>query len=147
MTLMHGEKAVFYPAWNREHKFFLWKRPKMKQNANHQRVYSSEEGRICPNCDKAKANCLCGKKASGQQKPSDGVIRIGRETKGRKGKGVTLISGVPSESLVSIAKELKQLCGSGGTVKDGRIEIQGDHRDTILSFFVKKGFMAKKAGG
>lgn len=118
----------------------------MKREANHQRVYSSEEGRICPVCDKTKALCTCGKKPT-ENRASDGIIRIGRETRGRKGKGVTLISGVPEGELAARAKEMKQLCGSGGTVKDGRIEIQGDHRDTILAFFLKKGFKAKKAGG
>lgn len=119
----------------------------MKREANHARVYTSEEGRICPVCDKAKAQCACAKKTAATGKASDGIIRIARETRGRKGKGVTLISGVPEEELAARAKELKQWCGSGGTVKDGRIEIQGDHRDAILAFLLKKGFKVKKAGG
>lgn len=120
----------------------------MKENDNHQWVYSSEKGRICPACAETKTNCKCGKKAAPENRnPTDGCIRIARETKGRKGKGVTLISGVPEEKRSSLAREIKQLCGSGGTIKDGKIEIQGDHRDLILSLILKKGFKAKKAGG
>lgn len=119
----------------------------MKQKAEHNRVYSSEEGRICPVCDKAKARCICRKKNENTGRAQDGIIRIARETKGRKGKGVTLISGLAEGELNTRARELKHLCGSGGTVKDGRIEIQGDHRDKILAFFLEKGFKAKKAGG
>ena len=78
-----------------------------------------------------------------------GAVRVSRETKGRKGKGVTLVSGLPlaAEELQGLAKKLKQLCGTGGTVKDGVIEIQGDHRDKILAELLKAGFQAKKAGG
>ena len=79
----------------------------------------------------------------------DGVVRLRRETKGRKGKGVTLVDGVlvtPSE-LKKLAKELKNKCGTGGTVKDGIIEIQGDHRDLLMDVLTQKGFTVKKAGG
>jgi translation initiation factor 1 len=79
----------------------------------------------------------------------DGIVRIQRETKGRKGKGVTLISGVllaPAE-LKKLAKELKQKCGVGGAVKDGVIEIQGDVRDQLFDEMKQRGFKVKKAGG
>ncbi len=81
--------------------------------------------------------------------PNDGVIRVSRETKGRKGKGVTLISGIQHcpDELKKIAKQLKQMCGSGGAVKDGVIEIQGDHRDKIVGELSKLGHTVKKAGG
>lgn len=81
-------------------------------------------------------------------KPSAGV-RVGRETKGRKGKGVTVISGLPLEAdaLQQLASELKKRCGSGGTVRDGRIEIQGDHRDLLLGELQRRGWPAKKSGG
>ena len=74
---------------------------------------------------------------------------MGRETKGRKGAGVTVISGVPvaEEALKALAKELKARSGSGGTVKDGVIEIQGDHRDLLVEELAKRGFKAKRAGG
>lgn len=79
----------------------------------------------------------------------DGVVRVARQTKGRKGKGVTLITGIPlaGDELKSLAKELKQRCGSGGTVKDGVVEIQGDHRDTLVQELTKKGWVVKKSGG
>ncbi len=109
-------------------------------------VYSTEFGRICPGCDKPVAACCC----SEQDVPvGDGVVRISRETKGRKGKGVTLISGValPGAELKALAKELKQRCSTGGAVKDGIIEIQGDQRDLLLVELTKRGFQVKKSGG
>ena len=74
---------------------------------------------------------------------------MGRETKGRKGAGVTVITGIPldGDELKALAKELKNRCGSGGTVKDGTIEIQGDHRDGVLAELARRGFTAKRAGG
>ena len=80
---------------------------------------------------------------------SDGVVRLRRETKGRKGKGVTLIDGVAMDdlALTKFAKTLKNKCGSGGTVKDGIIEIQGDHRQFLLEFLQSEGYKVKIAGG
>jgi len=79
----------------------------------------------------------------------DGIVRISRQTKGRKGKGVSVITGIPlsSEKLEALAKQLKQRCGAGGTVKDGVIEIQGDHRDVLVLELKKLGYAAKLAGG
>ena len=76
-------------------------------------------------------------------------MRVGRETKGRKGKGVTIVTGVPlaGSELEELAKELKARCGAGGTLKQRVIEIQGDHRDAIVSLLQEKGFVAKRAGG
>lgn len=110
------------------------------------RVYSTEDGKICPGCDQPQAQCVCGKEVVPE---GDGIVRLRRETKGRKGKGVTLVDGVlmtPSE-LKKLAKELKNKCGTGGTVKDGNIEIQGDHRDLLMDVLTQKGFTVKKAGG
>jgi len=80
---------------------------------------------------------------------SDGTVRVARETKGRKGKGVTLVTGVPldEQALEALAKELKQKCGTGGAVKDGVIEIQGDHRDRLVEELQRRGYRVKKAGG
>lgn len=110
------------------------------------RVYSTETGRICPQCDQPVAECICGQETIPQ---GDGIVRLSRQTKGRKGKGVTLISGVllaPTE-LKQLAKELKTKAGTGGTVKDGVIEIQGDCRDLMHSLLTDKGYQVKKSGG
>lgn len=109
-------------------------------------VYSTELGRTCPECGKAKDKCVCNNESIPE---GDGIVRIQRETKGRKGKGVTLITGVllaPAE-LKKLAKELKQKCGVGGAVKDGIIEIQGDVREQVFAEMKQRGFTVKKAGG
>lgn len=109
-------------------------------------VYSTEHGRMCPDCGEPIAQCRCRQKQSAPKK--DGIVRVSRETKGRKGKGVTLIAGVPlhPEGLRDLAKELKQTCGSGGTVKEGVIEIQGDHRESVAEALRKKGYTVKRSG-
>ncbi len=111
-------------------------------------VYSSEHGRMCPACGKPAAGCVCRKPVPASL-AGDGVVRVGRETKGRKGKGVTLISGVPlpPEELKALAKELKTRCGSGGTLKEGVIEIQGDHRDVLIELLKNRGWPVKRSGG
>lgn len=81
--------------------------------------------------------------------PRDGVVRVGRQTKGRRGKGVTVITGLPlrGEALAQLAKQLKQRCGAGGTVKDGVIEIQGEHRDLLVQELSGQGYTVKRSGG
>ena len=110
-------------------------------------VYSSEMGRLCPGCNRPKDNCTCRQEKSAP--PTDGVVRISRSTAGRKGKGVTIITGVPlaGKEPKESAKKLKRKCGSGGTVKNGVIEIQGEHRDLLVTELQKKGWAVKKAGG
>lgn len=120
----------------------------MPPKDNHsRRVYSSEQGRICPQCSQAVGKCRCRLQAA--PAGGDGIVRLRRETKGRKGKGVTLISGVPlsGEELKALTKSLKQKCGTGGTIKDGVIEIQGDHREQLLQQLQKLGWKVKIAGG
>ena len=109
-------------------------------------VYSTEQGKICPDCEKPIKKCTCRKKTS---PPGDGNVRVSRETKGRKGKGVTLIKGLNMDSaaLESMSKKLKVMCGSGGTLKGGVIEIQGDHIERILDYLKKQGVKAKRSGG
>ena len=109
-------------------------------------VYSTEQGRICPGCGNPINQCTCRKQIS----PSgDGNVRVSRETKGRKGKGVTLIKGLAMDAatLGLMSKKLKTMCGSGGTVKKGIIEIQGDHIERILDYLKEQGIKAKRAGG
>jgi translation initiation factor 1 len=109
-------------------------------------VYSTEQGRICPDCGNPVNQCTCRKQTS----PSvDGNVQVSRETKGRKGKGVTLIKGLAMDAatLGLMSKMLKTMCGSGGTVKKGIIEIQGDHIERILDYLKEQGIKAKQAGG
>ena len=110
-------------------------------------VYSTEWGRICPKCGKPQEKCVCKKN---QARPkTDGVVRIQRESKGRKGKTVTVVRGLPLDEteLKSLLKELKKVCGTGGAVKNFNLEIQGDHRERLLSEIQKRGYKAKLAGG
>lgn len=109
-------------------------------------VYSTEAGRMCPACRQPVAACVCGQK---RVPAGDGIVRVSRETKGRGGKGVTLVRGLALDEagLVAIAKQLKAACGSGGTVKDGTIEVQGDHRERVVEWFKKDGRVVKLAGG
>lgn len=102
---------------------------------------------MCPDCGKAIAQCIC--KQDQGVPDGDGIVRVGRETKGRKGKGVTTVSGVPLEpaALKKLAKQLKQRCSTGGSIKDGVIEIQGDHRDLLVELLKKEGFTVKRSGG
>ncbi|HKL48655.1 MAG TPA: translation initiation factor Sui1 [Desulfuromonadales bacterium] len=118
-----------------------------RKDENTRLVYSSDQGRMCPECSKPLRQCTCRKPTAAPA--GDGVIRLSRQTRGRKGKGVTLITGVPlaGEQLKDLAKKLKQKCGSGGTVKEDVIEIQGDHRDTLMVELKKEGWNVKKAGG
>ena len=118
-------------------------------------VYSTETGRVCSECGRPVSACSCKKKKAanpGKQPagyPDDGTIRIQREIKGRKGKTVTAVFGVPleNEELKKFAKTLKHRCGAGGSVKDRVIVIQGDHRQALLDEIRKLGYTAKLAGG
>lgn len=115
-------------------------------------VYSTESGRICPSCGQPATKCTCKKKKTVKKQsayPNDGIVRIRREVKGRKGKTVTIVVGVPlnDKKLQQLAKTLKRLCGTGGTVKDGVIIVQGDHRDSLLNEIKQQGYTVKLAGG
>ena len=119
----------------------------MKKNATGGLVYSTDAGRMCPDCRQPVATCTCR-----QAKPSpktDGVVRISRETKGRGGKSVTVVKGLALDALAlaQLGKQLKAACGSGGTVKDGVIEVQGDHADMLVALLQKQGYLLKRAGG
>jgi len=117
------------------------------RSSNTRLVYSDESGGKCPACRQPLKKCQC--RENKKTSRGDGIVRIHRETKGRKGKGVTLITGIPltDSELKALAKTLKQKCGTGGTVKNSVIEIQGDHRDLLLTLLQDKGWQVKKAGG
>ncbi len=109
-------------------------------------VYSTEWGRHCSKCGKPIEHCICKKAA---RPAGDGVVRVSRESKGRKGKTVTLISGIALENgaIHDLLAALKRLCGAGGAFKEGLMEIQGDHREAVSSELKKRGFNVKKVGG
>ena len=110
-------------------------------------VYSTEHGRMCPACGKPVSECLCRQKSA--VRSDGGIVRVGLETKGRRGKDVTVVTGVPLDEagLRELGRQLKAKCGSGGTVKDGIIEIQGDHRVKLTEDLKNMGWTVKSAGG
>jgi len=110
-------------------------------------IYSTAVGSLCPNCRRPVRECVCPKGAPGAAKPT--ALRVGREIKGRAGKGVTTITGLPMSlsDIDALAARLKKRCGSGGTVRGGVIEIQGDHRDAIVAELIRLGWPAKRSGG
>jgi translation initiation factor 1 len=109
-------------------------------------VYSTDSGRMCPACRQALAACVCGKPSP---PAGDGWARVSRETKGRGGKAVTLVRGLPLDAaaLADWGRRLRTACGSGGTVKDGAIEVQGDHAERVSALLRDAGFRVKRAGG
>ncbi len=118
----------------------------MRKNTTGGLVYSTDSGRTCPACRQALADCRCAAQAI---PAGDGIIRVSRENKGRGGKTVTIVRGAAdtAEQLAALGKQLRSVCGSGGTVKDGVIEIQGDHADRVVALLVAQGKQVKRAGG
>jgi translation initiation factor 1 len=108
-------------------------------------VWDSDQGRMCPRCRKALAKCACGEELCAPS--GDGIVRVRREV--RNGKTLTVVMGVPyrKAELEALGKQLKAKCGTGGTVKDGVIEVQGDHREVVVAELGKKGLVVKLAGG
>jgi len=109
-------------------------------------VYSTDHGRTCPACRRALADCVC---KQAVLPAGDGIVRVGRETGGRGGKVVTLVRGVPlaGEALAALGKKLRTGCGTGGTTKDGVIELQGEHRDRAIVLLQAEGYTVKRVGG
>ncbi|WP_280549749.1 MULTISPECIES: translation initiation factor Sui1 [unclassified Halomonas] len=113
-------------------------------------VYSTEHGDTCPECRRPLAECECAELAERARLAElDGIVRIRRETSGRKGKGVTTLEGIslPEGELKALAKQLKKRCGTGGAVKEGVVEIQGDHRELLKGELEKRGYRVRLAGG
>ena len=119
-----------------------------KKGKNSGVYYSATYGDMCSRCDKPVDDCTCGAEKGGPRGDGirgDGIVRITRSTKGRKGKTVTVLTGfaLADDALRELAKELKQRCGAGGTSRDGTIEIQGEHRETLVSELRKRGYRNK----
>jgi translation initiation factor 1 len=112
-------------------------------------VYRSELGRICPGCRRPVAQCACKDARGKAARAGSGAVRVSRVTQGRGGKAVSVITGLPLDeaALATLARELKQRCGTGGTVRAGTIEIQGEHRDTLVAELQQRGYAARRAGG
>jgi translation initiation factor 1 len=114
-------------------------------------VYSTDGGRVrrCPHCGEPLQDGRCPCRAQARRPVGDGILRVRRETGGRRGKTVTTIEGFPGtdRELADLARALKRLCSSGGAVVDGRIEVQGDHRDKVVAHLQAQGHRVKLAGG
>ena len=115
--------------------------------SNSRPVYSSEHGKLCAGCSKPLKGCIC--KSKQQERSGDGIARVRREVKGRRGKGVTTISGLPlnDAELKELGSELRRHFSTGGALKSGVIEIQGDHCEAVMAELKRRGFKAKRAGG
>jgi translation initiation factor 1 len=118
----------------------------MQPGANSSLVYSTESGRACPACRQPVAQCACRPQRAIL---GNGDVRVARETKGRGGKSVTLVKGLALDAggLAVLGKQLRAACGAGGTVKDGVIEVQGDHCDRVMETLRKHGYQPKRTGG
>jgi len=118
----------------------------MIRSSNSKLVYSTEGGRMCPACRQPQDACTC--KAAAVIR-GDGAVRVSRLSKGRGGKTVTLVKGLPLDplALAVLGKQLRTACGTGGTVKDGVIEVQGDHCDLVMQVLARHGHDPKRAGG
>jgi translation initiation factor 1 len=111
-------------------------------------VYSTDSGRMCPTCRQPVAACQCAQKP--RAPAGDGAVRVSRESKGRGGKTVTLVRGLALDeaALAALGKRLRAACGSGGTVKDGVLEVQGDHPERVVELLQAEGLAnVKRAGG
>ena len=120
----------------------------MRKPASGGLVYSTDGGRMCPTCRHPLAACACAAQATAPK--GDGVVRVSRESKGRGGKTVTLVRGLAlaPDALAALGKRLRSACGSGGTVKDGVVEVQGDHADRVVALLQAEGIgNVKRAGG
>jgi translation initiation factor 1 len=115
---------------------------------NTRLVYSTSGGRTCPDCRQALADCRCAALRAGQLR-GDGRVRVGRESAGRGGKTVTVVRGLAltDTAIAELGKRLRAACGTGGTAKEGVLEIQGDHVERVLALLLKEGHAAKRTGG
>ncbi len=118
-----------------------------RKNTDSRLVYSTDGGRLCPQCHRPTVSCVCGRDRPAAA--GDGIVRLHRETKGRGGKAVTLVKGLPlaGDPLKQLASQLKKKCGVGGALKGDTVEIQGDQRELLKTELEKLGYTVKIAGG
>jgi translation initiation factor 1 len=122
----------------------------MNARSGSRLVYSTDTGRICPVCGQPQADCRCkGGQPARAVPPPDSPVRVSREKAGRGGKQVTVVRGLPLDdaALAALGKRLRSACGAGGTAKEGRLELQGDHADKAVAWLQAEGFAAKRSGG
>lgn len=120
--------------------------PIMKSRNTGGLVYSTESGRMCPGCRQPIAQCRCNATPAPR---GDGIVRVSREKQGRGGKTVTVVRGLDldADALADYGRKLRSACGSGGTSKDGVVEVQGDHVDRVMALIQADGRTVKRAGG
>ena len=120
----------------------------MQKNSAGGLVYSTDSGRMCPACRQPLAACTCKTQQQAAPSPGDGIVRISCETKSRGGKAVTLVRGLALDAaaLATLGKRLRTACGAGGAVKDGVLEIQGDHRSRVAELLAQDGLRIKLVG-
>jgi translation initiation factor 1 len=121
----------------------------MRKSPSGGLVYSTEGGRMCPTCRRPLAGCSCPAPAGAARPRGDDIVRVSRRTQGRGGRTVTVVDGVEADAagLAALAKALRTLCGSGGTVKDGVVEVQGDHCERVIAHLRAAGHHVKRSGG
>jgi len=120
-----------------------------KRAASGGLVYSTDSGRMCPACRQPIADCICAASAARTQPSGDGIARIRREVGGRGGKTVTVVAGLNLDdaALAALSRRLKAACGTGGTLRDGTLEFQGNHRDQLITLLTREGIESRRAGG
>ncbi len=121
----------------------------MSDQDNARLVYSTDTGRICPQCGLPVERCRCSQNRGSSTKQTDGAVRIALDRKHRRGKMMTIVSGAPGDEveLAQICRELKKLLATGGAVNEGRLELQGDHRERVAAYFAARGIKTKRVGG
>jgi translation initiation factor 1 len=117
----------------------------MTDRRNARIVYSTSAGRICPGCGWPERDCTCSKSAATESVPNRIVAKLRLEKKGRGGKTVTVVYDLPNNAtfLKELSQELKRACGTGGSVADGAVELQGDLRERVREVLLKKGYIVK----
>lgn len=119
-----------------------------ERDGEYRVVYSTTEGTVCPECQRGAHKCVC-REAERTKIRGDGDVKVRRETAGRAGKTVTTVAGLALDTagLEALLKDLKRVCGAGGAVKEGVLEVQGDHCELVLRELLKRGLKAKRVGG